>query len=136
MKQPILFGYQLLTGLSDATTGVMLIIVPKIAMDWMHLHIAADALPFLSFIGSFVFAVGLCCLYGGYLVFCEGCSSKLSVVWFLTAIIRCSVALFVFLNILSGTLEAGWMTVAIFDGACAVTQGIGLRRGWLLHAAA
>jgi hypothetical protein len=48
---------------------------------------------------------------------------------------RSSVAIFVFTQILAGSLETGWLTVALFDAACALLQAIGLRKGWLLDAA-
>jgi hypothetical protein len=135
MNRPILFTYQLLIGLSDSTTGAMLIVAPALTLRLMRLHVAADALPFLSFIGSFVFAVGLCCLYGAFLAYCGGCASRLNLVWLLTAMLRSSVAIFVFTSVLSGTLEAGWLAVGVFDGACALIQATGLRRGWLVDAA-
>jgi hypothetical protein len=54
-------------------------------------------------------------------------------VWLLTAIIRSSVAVFVFTQVLAGTLQPGWLIIAGFDGACAFFQAIGLRKGWLLN---
>jgi hypothetical protein len=45
------------------------------------------------------------------------------------------VAIFVATQILAHTLEAGWLTVAISDGACVLIQAIGLRKGWLVYAA-
>ncbi|MDR3727913.1 MAG: hypothetical protein P4K86_12810 [Terracidiphilus sp.] len=135
MKRRVLFSYQLLTGLSDTSTGVLLIVAPELTLRLMGLHVAADALPFLSFVGAFVLSVGLCCLYGGYLAYCSSCNEKLGTVWLLTAIMRSSVAIFVITQILSGSLESGWLTVAVFDAACALVQVIGLRRGWLRNAA-
>jgi hypothetical protein len=136
MKRRVLFTYQMLTGLSDTSTGAMLIVAPVFTLRLMGLHVASDALPFLSFVGAFVLSVGLSCLYGGYLAYCGACAEKqLSVVWLLTAITRSSVAIFVVTKILSGSLEAGWLTVAVFDAACALIQVIGLRKGWLLDAA-
>jgi len=44
------------------------------------------------------------------------------------------VAVFVISKIVSGTLEAGWMTVAVSDGALALLQAIGLSQGWLADA--
>jgi hypothetical protein len=135
MKRPILFAYQLAIGLSDASTGALLIVVPAFTLQLMGLHVAADALPYLSFIGSFVLAVGFCCLYGAYLAWCGACSSKLRLIWLLTAILRSSVAIFLLMQVLSRTLEAGWLTVAVFDGVCALIQANGLRKGWLVDAA-
>jgi hypothetical protein len=135
MKRPILFSYQFLIGISDTATGAMLIVAPALTLQAMRLHVAAAALPFLSFIGSFVLAVGLCCLYGAFLAYCDACQSRLKIVWLLTAIMRGSVAIYVFNGVLGGVLETGWVTVGIFDGACALIQAIGLRRGWLIHEA-
>jgi hypothetical protein len=43
------------------------------------------------------------------------------------------VAIFVLAAVLGGTLSAGWLTIAVFDGICVLIQARGLRRGWLLH---
>lgn len=134
MKRRVLFSYQILTGLSDTSTGALLIVAPELTLRLMGLHAAPEAIPFLSFVGAFVLSVGLCCLYGGYLAACGACESKLGVVWLLTAIVRSSVAIFVVTQILSGSLEFGWLTVAVFDAACALVQIVGLRKGWLLDA--
>lgn len=131
MNRPVLLGYQLLIGVSDTSTGALLIIAPEFTLRLMGLHVAVDSLPFISFIGAFVLSVGLSCLYGAYLTFRGGSASRLEAVWLLTALTRSAVAIFVFQRVLTGTLEAGWATVAISDGACAVIQAIGLRRGWL-----
>jgi hypothetical protein len=45
------------------------------------------------------------------------------------------VASFVAAQILTRTLEAGWLTVVISDGACVLIQAIGLRKGWLANVA-
>ena len=135
MNRPILLGYQLLIGISDAATGILLVVTPAFTASLMHLHVPVDALPYFSFVGAFVLSVGLACLYGAYLTYRGGCRSRLEVVWLLTAITRASVAVFLVAQIMSQTLETGWLTVAIFDGACVLIQAIGLRKGWLADAA-
>ena len=135
MKRRILLGYQLLTGLSDGSTGVLLIFSPALTLRLMHLQVSAAALPFLSYIGAFVLSLGIACLYGAFLIRRAAFAPKLEVVWLLTAITRGLVAMFVVGKIVSGTLEAGWMTVAISDGALAFLQAIGLSKGWLADAA-
>jgi hypothetical protein len=135
MTRPVLIGYQLLIGLSDTLTGALLIVAPAFTLGLMRLRVPADALPFVSYIGAFVQSVGLACLYGAYVVLRRGSSSKLEVVWLLTAITRAAVAIFVVSQIAAHALEAGWMSVAITDGACVLFQAIGLRRGWAAHAA-
>ena len=93
MNRPILLGYQLLIGLSDAVTGALLIIAPEFTLRLMGLHVPTDSLPFLSFIGAFVLSVGLACLYGALVIAHRGSPCKLEVVWLLTAITRGSVAI-------------------------------------------
>ena len=136
MKRRYLLGYQLLTGLSDTSTGLLLIIAPSATVHLMRLHPPLDSLPFLSFVGVFVLSVGLACLYGARLLRTRPVLiQKLEAVWLLTAITRGLVALFVVAKILSGSLEIGWITVALTDGAFALLQAIGLARGWLANAA-
>jgi hypothetical protein len=110
-------------------------IVPEFTLSLMRLHAPADALPYLSFIGSFVLAVGLSCLYGAWLMLRRDRPCKLEIVWLITAITRASVAIFVIGQIMANTLETGWITVAFTDGACVLFQAIGLRKGWLAHVA-
>jgi hypothetical protein len=135
MNRPILIGYQLLIGLSDTFTGALLIIAPEFTLSLMRLHVPADAMPFFSFIGAFVFSVGLACLYGALVMAHRGNPCKLEVIWLLTAFTRASVAIYLLTQILAHTLEAGWLTVAITDGACVVIQAVGLRKGWLANVA-
>jgi hypothetical protein len=135
MNRRILIGYQLSIGISDTITGALLLIAPAFTLALMSLHAPADALPYLSFIGAFVLSVGLSCLYGAWLMLRRGTTYKLEIVWLLTAITRASVAVFILSQILSHTLDAGWLTVALTDGVCVLFQAIGLRKGWLAHVA-
>ena len=131
MKHPILLAYQLVAGVSDSLTGAFLIVEPAWTLSLLGLHVPADALPFLSFIGAFVFAIGLSYLYGASLVIRPGCASRLEALWIVTAIVRCSVAAFVIARVASEVLEPGWLIIAFFDGACVLIQAVGLRQGWL-----
>lgn len=133
MNRRILLGYQLIIGLSDALTGALLMVVPALTLRMIRLQAPVDALPYLSFIGAFVFSVGVACLYGAFLIVSRCNKAKLEVVWLLTALTRASVAIFITGQVLAGTLEAGWLTVAVADGLCAVIQIIGLRQRWLIH---
>ncbi len=136
MKRPLLLAYQVLTGLSDTSTGLLLIAAPALTMRLMKLHVAAESQPFLSYIGVFVLSVGIACLYGAVLARSAISADKLEVVWLLTAITRGLVAVFVVAKVASGALEPGWSTVALTDGAFALLQFIGLARGWLRDAKA
>lgn len=135
MNRTILLAYQLLAGASDTTTGALLLIAPALTLHLMRLHAPDAAMVYLSFVGSFVFAVGLAHLYGAYLVACKGCQRRLEMVWLLTAFTCTSVAVFVILQVFSSTLEAGRLTVAFTDGTMVLLQAIGLRKGWLASVA-
>jgi hypothetical protein len=136
MKRRLLFAYQILTGLSDTSTGLLLIAAPALTLHLMHLRAVADALPFLSYIGAFVLSVGLACLYGALLTTRPTFTAKLEVIWLLTAITRGLVAIFIVSKVATGALETEWITVALSDGSLALLQIIGLARGWLSDATA
>jgi hypothetical protein len=135
MNRPILLAYQWAIGISDTSTGILLIVAPVFTLRLMGLHVPAEAIPFLSFIGAFVLSVGLSCIYGALLMVRRAGSERLEMVWLLTAFTRSGVAIFLLSQIIPQTLEAGWLTVAASDGACVVIQAVGLRKGWLRHAA-
>jgi hypothetical protein len=135
MKPELLLAYQLLAGCMDTATGLLLILAPVLTTHLMQLHVAADALPFLSYVGAFVLSVGIAYFYGAWLVTRTYFAQKLEVIWLLTAITRACVALFILGNLFTGALETGWATVAITDGALALFQVIGLSKGWLTNAA-
>ncbi len=134
MKHPVLFGYQSVAGLSDTATGAMLWVAPQLTLHLMGLHAPADAAPYVSYIGAFVFSVGLSYLYGAVLIAIEAPPERMEIVWLLTAFSRSTVAIFVLKSVLVGDLERGWIAVAAFDAACAVIQAIGLRKRWLFDA--
>lgn len=134
MRDLWLLAYQLVAGCSDASTGAMLIAAPSFTLRIMGFTVPQDATPFLSFIGAFVLAVGLSYFYGASLVRRTGGTQRLEAVWLVTAIMRASVAIFVIAAVSSGSLASGWLTIAIFDGVCALIQAVGLRRGWLYAA--
>ncbi|SFS16644.1 hypothetical protein SAMN05421771_2947 [Granulicella pectinivorans] len=133
-KSQLLLAYQLLIGASDSATGLLLLVAPALTLHLMRLQAPDTALPYLSYIGAFVLSVGLACWYGAMLAARPGSLAKLEVVWLLTGITRAIVALFVLTKILSGGLEAGWLTVAVSDGVLAGLQFVGLARGWLRDA--
>ncbi len=135
MNRSLLLGYQLLTGLSDLATGVLLAVAPARTLRLMRLHAPADARVYLSFLGAFVLAVGLSHLYGAFVIYRGSCRRDLEIVWLLTAFLRSSVAIFVFAQVCVGSLEAGWFTVAAFDAICVLVQAMGLHKGWAIHVA-
>lgn len=134
-RRSILLTYQLLTGLSDTSTGLLLLAAPALTLHLMRLAAPAAALPYLSYIGAFVLSTGLACLYGALLTTRPHFTPKLETVWLLTALTRAIVALFVLAKVSTAALPTGWLTVAASDGALALIQLIGLSRGWLSDAA-
>ncbi|KAA6456482.1 hypothetical protein DYQ86_25455 [Acidobacteria bacterium AB60] len=131
MKRTVLLGYQSIAGLSDTATGAMLCVAPQFTLRLMGVSAPAAADPYLSWIGAFVFAVGIAYLYGAMLIALDAPAERIEIVWLLTAMIRSAVAIYVLKAILADQLSSGWMTVAIFDGVCALIQAIGLRKRWL-----
>jgi hypothetical protein len=131
MRRRWLLAYQWLTGISDAGTGALLCIAPMVALQLMHLSAPADAAPYISYIGAFVFSVGLSGIYGAILMHRRAPAVAAAIVWLLTACTRASVAVFVAKAVLVGQLDRAWLTVAVFDGCCVVFQATGLRMRWL-----
>jgi hypothetical protein len=134
MKHPVLFGYQAIAGLSDTATGAMLCVAPQFTLHLMGLRAPADAAPYISYIGAFVLSLGLSYLYGGILIAIEASAERMEMIWLVTAFTRSAVAIYVLKAVLAGDLEAGWITVAAFDAACALIQAEGLRKRWLFDA--
>lgn len=134
MTRPALLAYQWVTGLSDTATGTLLYLAPVLTLRLLGLRVDGDPGPWISYIGAFVLAIGLSCLYGAYLVVQRAPAERLEVVWLLTAFTRSAVAIYLFKAVLIADLEPSWLSVAAFDGACVVVQAIGLRRDWIAHA--
>jgi hypothetical protein len=134
MKRPLLFAYQFVTGLSDTVTGILLCAAPAFTLRMMGVRAPADALPYVGYIGAFVLSVGLASLYGARILRLPGSTERIETVWFVTALSRAAVALYLLPEISIGNFQHGWLSVVLFDGACALVQGIGLRRGWLRNA--
>ena len=134
MRRPVLLAYQLVTGLSDTVTGILLCAAPAFTLRMMRVHAPAVALPYVGYIGAFVLSIGLACLYGARILRLPSAVERIETVWLLTALSRAAVALYLLPEISIGNFEPAWMSVVLFDGACAIIQTIGLRRGWLRDA--
>jgi hypothetical protein len=134
MNRSFLVAYQLLIGVSDFGTGVLLYLAPEFTLYLIHAHAPAAASPFIAFIGAFVLSVGLACLFGAKLTMQRAAHERIEVVWVLTAISRGAVAIYLAKAILSGQMESAWWMVASFDAACAAFQAFGLRARWLANA--
>ena len=135
MSRTILLAYQVLTGLSDTCTGILLILAPGLTLNLMGVPAPAGQFVYIAYIGAFVLGVGLCCLYGVRLILRRDTGHQLGTVWLLTAIMRACVAAFVAQQVAAGALSSAWIAVAAFDGACVLVQAAGLWKGWVNNAA-
>ena len=134
MRHSFLLAYQLITGLSDTGTGLLLYMAPAFALSLMGLHAPSEAYPYVSYIGAFVLSIGMSCLYGARLIARDAPPGRIETVWLLTAFSRGAVAIYVLKGIIAGEFAVPWLTVAAFDTACVVIQAVGMRKRWLVHA--
>lgn len=133
MRHPVLFGYQVIAGFSDTATGAMLWVAPQFTLHLMGLRSPSETKPYLSWIGAFVFSVGISYLYGAILIAVDAPAERAETVWLLTAFTRSAVAIYVLKSVLASELATGWISIAIFDAVCVVIQAIGLRKRWLVN---
>lgn len=124
-------AYQWLAGLCDTTTGVLLVFVPAWTLRLMGAQVLPQPVAFASFVGAFVLSVGLAYFYAARLPLTSANAARWRTVWFLTALTRTLVAVFLASQIVIGRMEHAWLTVALTDGALAAFQWTGLSRGWL-----
>src|ERR1700761_757312 len=129
-RVPLLL-YQYTVGLCDAITGLLLVIAPEWTLRTMGVKMLPHPTVFASYIGSFVFGVGLTYIWcaAGWIPK-NASAAHWQAQWFLTALIRSLVALFITCEIAAGAMEKAWISVALFDGALAIIQWLGLGKGW------
>ena len=110
-------------GAMDFSTGVLLIAAPQLTFRLMGLTAVSD-LPLARFIGAFVAAVGALYLWALY-------RGKLRLAWEFTALVRSFIGCFAGLSVVLGSLEHGWVTVAITDLGLAGLQIYFLWKDWV-----
>ena len=115
-------------GLMDTTTGLLLMVVPWSALALMGAGAVAEALPFIRFIGAFVFAVGSLYLWGIAWAYRGGWGALRSVFWS-TAWIRAVICAFGTAAICRGILDTSWAGVPAADGIVAALQLAWLWKG-------
>ena len=96
-KQRALFWiltYQYLAGLSDTTTGWLLVLEPQWTLTLMGVRRIPQPIEFASFVGVFVLGVGVTYLYATRLPLVAANTARWQTIWALTALIRTLVALF------------------------------------------
>jgi hypothetical protein len=127
--------YQFVAGLGDTSTGLLLIAAPAWTLGLMGLSVIPQPVAFVRYIGVFVLSVGLTYLWAAVRwPLMPHAHIAWSAQWTITALVRSLVALFVLWQVVSGAIELRWISVAFSDGAFALVQIIGLRKGWLERA--
>ncbi len=130
----LLMIYEYLAGLSDTSTGLLLIFAPAWTLHLMRVTSLPHPIEFAGFIGTFVLSVGLTyVLLAVRWPFSRRNADLWKSQWAFTAVVRTLVALFLVFQITRGHMEMAWLTVALLDGALAGTQWVGLTRGWMTH---
>ena len=117
--------WSIVMGSMDALTGLWLITWPAGVLQVLAIPLpSADAMVFLSWIGTFVMAVGL-----SYAL-ALGSLTRAATVWWFTAMVRLLVAAFLTTKMLSGALVFAWLPVAVSDATVALVQLALLRTRW------
>jgi hypothetical protein len=133
--RPWLILYQYAAGLCDACTGLLLIAAPAWTLGLMGITLIPQPVAFVRYIGVFVLSVGLTYLWAvARWPLTSHAHIGWETQWKITALIRSLVALFVLWQVATAAIEFRWISVAFSDGAFALIQWFGLRKGWLAHA--
>ncbi len=131
VPRPILL-LQLVAGLMDSTTGILLVAAPLFTLRLMRIESIPPSGSFVAFVGAFVLGVGLTYLW--VLVrYTRGLTTAADweAQWRDTAIIRAVVAVGLLIQILEGRMGIAWISVVATDGGLAILQALGLWRRWL-----
>lgn len=123
-KKAFLFYLCLVVGSTDVVVGLLLMVFPAFTLKLMWVPpVVPDALVFIRFIGAFVFGVG--CIYFSALLsvlFAIGRDRSIRSIVLATAWMRLVICFFTMLALLSGQLEAAWISVPLFDGLLGSSQ--------------
>lgn len=120
--------YQLAAGACDASTGLLLILAPAFTLRLMGIRVMPTELITVSFIGAFVFGVGL-----SYLVLYRAAGLMAETGWRVTGLVRLCVGGFVGIACARQLMEPAWLSVSVTDLALGGFQLWAVRSGWLRH---
>ncbi len=107
-------------GLLDGLTGLLLILSPGFTFRLMGISFPEDCHVFASYLGVFVFSVGVAHFLTGKFPVDGAARERWRTIWLVTSIVRLNVAAFVSSQIILGGLTPGWATVAVTDGGVAL----------------
>lgn len=102
-------------GLMDGLTGILLILSPGFTFRLMGISFPEDCHVFASYLGVFVFSVGVAHFLAGGFPADAVARERWKTIWLVTSIVRLSVAAFVSAQIILGGLTPGWASVAATD---------------------
>ena len=115
--------YNILAGLLDTFTGVVLIIRPDIILSIMGASEISMPDIFLRYVGVFVMATGLTYFISFlHAYYCITYIQLSLVIWTTSSLVRLCVAGFVFSQVYLGTLSVSWLLVASSDLTLALFQ--------------
>jgi hypothetical protein len=115
----------LAVGVLDLGSGLGLAALPSLTLRLMGIAMPPPvALPYLAFVGVFVAALGLACLWAAL-----GCNTRLRIMLQATLFFRLGAGLFTGLGAVLGWLPLGWLLVTGADAALVVIQVLLLRKG-------
>ena len=99
----------------DGLTGLLLILTPSFTFRLMSISFPEDCHVFASYLGVFVFSVGMAHFLTGGFPVDRVARERWKTIWLITSIVRLSVAAFVSAQIILGGLTPGWATMAVTD---------------------
>ena len=115
--------YNILAGLLDTLTGIILIIKPDVILSIMGASEISMPNIFLKYVGVFVMATGLTYFISfSYRSFNITFIQLSLVLWTTSSLVRLCVASFVFSQVYLSTLSASWLLVAFSDLSLALFQ--------------
>ena len=117
----LISAWCLLAGLTDSTTGVLLVSAPATTLRLMGIAEVPSEPVFLRWIGVFVGGVGLLYLYP-WLGDAARREERQRVILEATIVLRGAVAVFVIVSLTRGLLSMPWVSVAVTDAMFAGFQ--------------
>jgi hypothetical protein len=115
--------YNIIAGLLDTLTGIVLIAKPNIILSIMGASEIDMPNIFLKYVGVFVMATGLTYFISFFNSFFNITYIQLSLVlWTTSSLVRLCVASFVFSQVYLSALSLSWLLVAFSDLSLAVFQ--------------
>jgi|GEM_PF-1001356 len=121
INRRMVFVYQLIIGFVETELGIWMVATPESALNRL-LYAPAASLPLVSFVGMFVFTLGVCELLGAYLASRREGLFRLQSVWLVTTIIHSGSAIFICMQVVTGIMAMGWLLMAALLGFFALSE--------------